>query len=360
MKWNLYAPGSYSSRLGDAKATLRRMVELTDGTLVTLTGGELRKEEANWLVSVTRQIFNTLVGMPIGLSGGRYWHYLVRKLLGCLLFPVIAIRVTHGKMPKLPHDKWAKEDGEVIEDVKYETGCGALPMRGMPTARAFKFFSGVPGFSSLFEQRTVQAIRSILENNPNTVIQFELPAELAFTSAPLPRKWREKIARRMAASIERIIRQLPTGSQFAFHLCWGDLRRRPFVFKGLQRSINKVLLVNALASLSVWREGWKLYAIQDPFCDGINLPAEDPAVYEAYEELVQFPSGVTYALGLLHHRFSAARTAAVAKVIEPILVRAGVSNIALSPPCGDGRKLEDEVVEQWAIGREALELLDAA
>lgn len=335
------------------------MIELTDGKLIALPSGELRPEEEDWLVPVTSQIFNALAPRPWALSGKRYGHFPLRKLLGYVLSPAIAWNIKRGKMPYLPHAKWAAEDSRAIRAVKEATGCTMPAMRGMPTATAWKFFSGIPGFKWLFEKRVVQAVRAILKDDPSTVIQFELPAELAFTSMPPWRDGRAKMTRRMAASIERIIRELPKGSRIAFHLCWGDLRRRPFVQKWMQRNANKVLLINALLELGVWQEGWNLFAVHDPLCDGRNVPSLNAAAYNAYDELLQFPDGTIYAVGALHHQFDAESTTEVARLLETKLTGKGVEQMALAPPCGDGRKSLEEVLEQWRIGLEALALLDS-
>lgn len=329
------------------------MVALTSGQLATLTGGEHRKDEKDWVVPVTRQIFRalSLVASP---NGSQYWHYVVRKLLGFVLFLVIFVRVKMGKMPRLPYGTWAGEDRRIIR----AADPNARPMRGMPTPKALKFFSGIPLFGRYFERLVADQIREIVEANPETVIQFELPAELAFTSAPIGSWWQRRIARRMAASLERVIRQSPRGTQYAFHLCWGDLNNRPFVPKFLQSNMAKVFLINAIAELSVWNEGWTLFAIHDPLCDGVNDPATDERYYNAYWALVSLPEGTRYVLGVLRAGFSARQTHRVALILTERL-EDKVKLFALAPPCGDERKPLEKVEEQYTTGREVLALLNA-
>lgn len=356
----MYASGSYRRALGDTpEDVLRCMIELTGGELVTLTGGEHRPYEDKWVVPLTRQIFNTVAPLPLALSGERYGHFLARQMLGHVLYPFIVRNIKRGKLPYLPHDTWAREDGQIIRAATEATGSNMPPMRGVPTATAFSFFSGLPGSKKRFERRVELAVQNILNNDPSTIIQFELPAELAFTSMGLSDRQRVETARRMAASIERIVRELPKGSRIAFHLCWGDLRRRPFVQKWMQRNANKVLLINALLELGVWREGWNLFAVHDPFCDGRNLPSLNRAEYDAYDGLLQFPDDTIYAVGALHHQFDAESTAEMARLLETKLTGKGVRQLALAPPCGDGRKPLEEVLGQWRIAREALALLNS-
>lgn len=332
------------------------MVTLTGGQLATVTCGEHRESEKDWVVPVTRQIFRVLSLIRIGSQNGtQYWHYAVRKLLGFVLFPLIFIRIKMEKTPRLPYSIWAGEDRRIIQ----AADPNARPMRGIPTPKALKFFSGIPLFSRFFEDLVADQIRKIVSANPETVIQFELPAELAFTSAPLGSWWQQRIARRMAGALERVIRQSPEGTRFAFHLCWGDLNRQPFVPKFLQSNIAKVILINAIAKLSVWSEGWTLFAIHDPLCDGVNDPATDDRGYDAYWALVPLPEDTRYALGILRKGFNATQTHKVARMLMERL-ETKVRLFALAPPCGDGRKPLEEVEEQYATGREVLKLLGAA
>lgn len=342
----------------DRQQIIAKMVTLTGGRLERLTAGEPRSEEKNWLVPVTRQIFQTLAWLaPVSPeSGTKYWHYPLRKLLGFVLFPIIFIRVKMGKMPKLPYSQWAREDAPLIRTADPS----ALPMRGIPTPKALKLFSGIPLFGRLFEDMVARQIEEILEDNPDTVIQFELPAELAFTSAPIGVAGQRRIARRMATSLERVIRQTRKGTRFSFHLCWGDLGRRPFVRKFLQSNLTKVILINAIAELSLWDEEWILDTIHDPMCDGVNNPAENERSYDVYYALVPLPDGTRYALGILRTGFNAADTYKVALMLEERLATAGVQLFALAAPCGDARKPDEEVREQYATALEVIALLEAA
>jgi hypothetical protein len=283
-----------------------------------------------------------------------------RKLLGYVMFPVIAIRVGLGKTPALPHDEWAREDSAHIKEVEQITGHTAQKMRGMPTAKAFKFFSGMPLFSRLFEQMVANTAANIVLADPEIIIQFELPAELSFTTTPLGENRRKAVARRMAVSLERIIRRLPPGTKVAFHLCYGDLNRREFIPTWLQSNAAKVILVNAITGLSVWQEGWELAVIHDPLCDGRHDPKESAADYAAYDNLATIPAGALYAVGTLRAGFTVAQTTRVARIFEAKLAAAGGTRIALAPPCGDGRKPIDEVEKQYRIGCEAIRQLNDA
>lgn len=358
--WGLFSSGSYSlvqNNQGktDRRATLENFVRLTGGMATVVTGGEWRQHpedgEENWLVPICRKIFKKLSLWPITANNGlKYWHYPVRKLLGFFLAPIIWMRAAFGSMPALPYAQWAAEDGPYIDAVRGN----AHRMRGMPTAKALKLFSGLPLLGGFMERRVAEQARFILEADPETVISFELPAELAFVSVPFGK---QKIARRMTKSLEKIIRQCPKGTRFAFHLCWGDLNHKPFVPKRAQSNRSKVALITELVLMKIWQEGWVLFAIHDPMCDGKNYPSEDAASYADYDDLPEFPQGVIYALGLLKAGFSTDRTVYVARMLQYKLEQKGITRFDLAPPCGDARTPEAHLENHWQIGREAVYIL---
>jgi hypothetical protein len=110
----------------------------------------------------------------------------------------------------------------------------------------------------------------------------------------------------------------------------------------------------------VWKEGWTLYVIHDPLCDGVNDPSEEESDYDIYYDLLPPPEGMRYALGILRRDFSAARTLRVARMLQKRLTKVGIRLFAVAPPCGDGRKPYSEVKGQYTIGIEVITMLNAS
>jgi len=365
MGWGLFSSGSYNAvpndETPDRKATLQQFATRTAGKAPVFTGGECRRDpadsEKDWLVGVCYNIFSSLSLITTKtIEGRKYWHFVVRKFLGLLLAPLIWMRVWTGAMPALPYYRWHTEDSPDIDAVRGD----ARKMRGIPTAKALKFFSGLPLLGTFMERRVADQVRRILEDDPETVIDFELPAELAFVSLSILPPFKRWTARRMAKSLDRIIRQSPKGSRFAFHLCWGDLNHKPFVPKRLQSNKSKVILITEIVLLSVWIEGWQLFAIHDPMCDGDNYASDKEKDYTAYDRLPHFPPGVIYALGLLKSGMDVATAVSIARFMAKKLKRKEITDFCLAPPCGDARTPSAEVDEHWRIGREAIEQLMTA
>jgi len=364
MDWSLFSTGSYrtvpNDEAPDRRATLDRFVELTGGQAVAITGGEWRRDpqdsEEDWLVGVCYQIFSRLSLITSKAIGGKkYWHFVIRKLLGWLLAPLIWIRFAMGATPELPYYRWHTEDSPDIDAVRGK----ARKMRGIPTAKALKFFSGLPLLGKFMEQRVADQVRLILEDDPETVIDFELPAELAFVSLSFLPPIKQWTARRMAESLERIIRECPKGSRFAFHLCWGDLNHKPFVPKPLQSNKSKVTLVTEILLLSAWTEGWTLFAVHDPLCDGTHYASSKEEDYADYDDLPPFPAGTIFVLGLLKAGTSVSTTMHIAQFMAEKLRRKGVTQFCLAPPCGDARTPENGVAAHWQTGCQAIALLNA-
>lgn len=364
MDWALFSSGSYKAvpddEAPDRRSTLEKFAQRTGGHAVAFTGGEWRRapkdSEQDWLVGVCYNIFSALTFVSSkSIEGRKYWHFVVRKLLGLLLAPLIWVRVAMGAMPELPYSRWHQEDSPDIDAVRGE----ARKMRGIPTAKALKFFSGLPLLGKFMERRVADQVCRILEDDPETVIDFELPAELAFVSLSFFSPLKRWTARRMARSLERVIRQCPKGAQFAFHLCWGDLNHKPFVPKALQSNKSKVILITEIALLDVWSEGWRLFAFHDPMCDGTHYASHKEEDYAAYDNLPEFPPGVIYALGILKAGDDTDNIVSIAQFMAKKLRRKGISQFCLAPPCGDARTPDKEVEAHWQLGRDAIAQLVA-
>lgn len=334
-------------------AHINAMLELAPN-IVALGGGEHRKEEENWVVPVARDTHERLTGFTLSKNSGlQYWHYPLRTLRGLILAPRVALRLRSGTQPVLPYVAWANEDHATITAItnNKKGKAAALTMRGVPSAKALQFFSGITGHLKMFEKLLAEQISTMKAD----IIQLELPAELALISlAPSPIK--NAVTKRLAASIERTIRQTPKGTRFAMHLCWGDLGHRPFVPKPFQSHINAVKLINAISSLSVWNDGWQLHTIHVPFCDGDNPPSQDKEEYKAYDELLPLPKDTMFALGILHASQDTKATRKTADTLMNILRKRGLTQFALAAPCGFGRTPLKDVQHMCAVAEEVTSL----
>ena len=148
------------------------------------------------------------------------------------------------------------------------------------------------------------------------------------------------------------LRGVPSGTRHAFHLCWGDLNNRPFTPIFLQSDLTKVVFVNAITALPIWRHNGGdqvLFAVHDPHCHGQHRPRPAVDVVKAYEELLDpLPAETIYVLGVLHRDFSADETL---EFVETFRRRLGgkIGRVAIAGPCGDPRKGgEAEIDEQYA------------
>jgi hypothetical protein len=378
MSVRLWKPGSYRSCSDtegkpDPYATLTKVVRDTADNTRTLTGGEHRKREQPWVVPYCTDVLNALISpFSVGKENGtkRYRDFFGRLGLVILLFPLVLWNAARGKIPALPWAEWTAEDYITFNEVQSATGSKAIYMRGIPSPRALTLFSGVfllgllvPGFLRRFEKRVGGELEKILAKDPKIVIQFELPAELAMTSTPIPGVKR-LIAWLMMRMFTRLIkRSTPKGTRIAFHLCWGDLDGHPFVPLWLQSNRSKVVLMRAIRSMRVWRSGWELFEIHDPHCDGKNPPKMDEASYRAYNKLWSLfrrrQSDFTYALGILHVGRSTEEIVNIGKILISKAWEAGIRDFDIATPCGEARKSQEEVDALNRQGLEVIPLLEA-
>jgi len=392
-----YAPGSYVLRKTggepDGLLTQQAMEDRTHGLLVALTGGEWRRaddstppdkaylhNEMNWVVPFANALRHAY-GIPEVGDGSKYADFVVRIFLATLYIKRVRAAIENGSLPMPPYDKWAVEDLVHFKAVLNHADRGKRPvlyMRGIPSPLAFKTFSGaLLSSTAAYEELAVSVARRILRNNPDTVIQWELPAEMAFGSIPFASvKQREALLGRMMEMFSRIISKLPEGSQHSFHLCWGDLRRRPFVPRWLQSWRTNVALINAILGMSVWSFNggtYRLFAIHDPHADARHAAKLSWFKRRAYRQVRAFPEHVIYAIGLLRPpsrpgRFGKRRTGVVGsntfatiEYLEQMLDILGdkVHRFAVSTPCGEGRMDYKDSEAMWQVGVDVCEAFAA-
>ena len=363
----LWATGSYPRYTGDQGSVdpvlmQRRMAEWTQGELITRTGGEWREDETNWIIMVCDRIHEAL-GLPLLRRSQRptYWRYNLQVLLSFFYRGRARRRLREGRLPELNYARWAVEDRGIFDRVQAETHDQSRYMRGLPSPRAIKIFSGLLlGQLGAFEAQMKQQVEQITAGDSAAVIQWELSVELSFGAFRLYPAWvKRRIFRRFLAMIARLVAATPAGTAHAFHLCWGDLNRRPYVPAFLRSDTAKVELINALLELGVWDHNGgeqRLFAIHDPLGDGEHAPRLDPAARSVYNRLHAFPDHTIYALGLLHAGLSLDDTVSLARALADELSDR-VERFALAAPCGDQRKPAAEVEAQYHKAVAALQQL---
>ncbi|HMI09734.1 MAG TPA: hypothetical protein VK497_05060 [Candidatus Saccharimonadales bacterium] len=327
-------------------------------------GGEVRPGERSWVVYIAQAIARAVgISEPDESYGTKYRHYAGRALRGLWHWRRINRRIADGHLPNLGYAKWAEEDYENFKASEKSKPTGARFMRGIATAWAIKLFSGVILFNQKkFEEKIVQDAKEILAlrkpGDPEIVLQFELPLEMALGALlPMPNWLRQKFYGLFLRSIERIILQLPEGTAFAFHLCWGDLGGRALVPRWLQAVGAKIAMVNAITALPLW-ENYRLFAIHDPFGDGRHAPRVTWWTRWRYaRRLNPLPEGVLYAFGIVHRNLRASKIAQIANALADVLEKKGAAAFALSTPCGMGRMITGRARELLESIREAFSSL---
>lgn len=316
---------------------MQRFLAEHAGPNAIIGGGEVRPEEQVWIVPYSNKIAKA-AGIPsLEKFSSEVWHYPFRLTLGVLF---ANRHMTADKVPEFGYPQMAKEDRAAFD--KFHKP-GAVFMRGVTSAVAIKMFSGAM-FTDVthLEDKIAQDIRDIQANKAtaDTVFQIEVPFEM-FIDAMLPEsmeKRQRKYAKQLQ-SAERIIRQTPKGTRYAFHLCWGDLGGRPAVPKWRQKVGAKIAMLNAIAAMSVWNEGWELFAVHDPFGDGVHAPRLSQHDLDEYKQsLAPLPANALYAIGILHNKISAEAVAPLVGSLQDVLRGKGVTRFALSTHCGLGRK----------------------
>lgn len=356
-----------------AAAALTAMREWTGDELLTVTGGELRAEQTNWAKSFTDHVAHDL-GLPDFApgKGEAYLDYTGRMLTGARRRGRIARQIRDGALPEFPYATWAREDRRVFDAVYGDVGGAARFLVGIPSPRAIQLFSGALGGPyRAFEEAMAGAVRTILTEQPDAVIQFEIPVEVGmatFARPVAPGPLLRRRIRTLLTPFERIVRSAPAGASYAFHLCYGDLGRKPFVPKGLQSDVVMAEYVNAIAELPVWSGDdagagagvgghAQLFAIHDPWADGSHV-LTDPerqlaGRMRAYERVRPLPADTIYAAGGLGGGLDAGAVERFARFVGGAF-DGKVRRLALATPCGNGRSPADEVRQVYADACTAL------
>jgi hypothetical protein len=313
-----------------------------------LGGGEWREEERSWVIGIITKISKALHIPLIGVQNylQNAIHIVLGVLMGWIYVPLVRLGIF--KLPNLLYHQWAIEDREDFD--AHDHPEGTRFMRGISTARAHKWFAGAVWLGLWrFEQKIIDSVKILLGKHPDTVLQFEIPLELAAgTKFPMSRRQRQRLFEETLKSIARIIRSTPKGTTFAFHLCWGDLGGHPVVPKSRQSMLAKIDMINAIMAMPEWREGWNLFAVHEPYGDGDDAPTvTDQELADIMEHLNPIPAHlqhVIWALGVLHLQNSVEVTVDLVTKLIDVLRQKGVKAFAIATPCGMGRmKLKDAI-----------------
>lgn len=352
-----------------AAEALAAMREWTGDELLTVTGGELRAEQTNWAKTFTDHVAADL-GLPAFApdKGEAYLDYTGRMLTGVRRRRRIAGEIRGGALPEFPYATWAREDRKVFDAVYGDATAPPRFLVGIPSPKAIQLFSGALGGPyRAFEDAMAGAVRAILTEQADAVIQFEIPVEVGMASFARPVAPGPLLGRRIRALLapfERIVRSAPAGASYAFHLCYGDLGRKPFVPKGLQSDVVMAEFVNAIAELPVWSGDAasasghaRLYAIHDPWADGSHVLTDPERQLtrrvRAYERVRPLPADTIYAAGGLGRGLDAEAVERFARFVGDAF-DGKVRRLALATPCGNGRSPAGEVRQVYADACTAL------
>lgn len=349
----------------EATVALATMRDWVGKELLTTSGGELRDGQTDWAKAFTDSLAQRLGFADFAPGKGQaYVDYAGRMLTGLRRRGQVARQLRSGALPEFPYATWAREDRVVYNTVYRDTATPPRFLVGIPSPRAIQLFSGaVGGPFRAFEDAMTASVRTILEDQPDAVVQFEVPVEIgqvSFARPVLPPPLLRRRIRAALAPFERIVQAAPAGSSFAVHLCYGDLDRKPFVPKALQSDVVMAEFINAVAEMPVWSgpsPHARLFAIHHPWADGSHPLADPdrqlPARLRAFERLRPLPPDTLYVAGGLGRGMDAAATERFARLVGTAF-DGKVRRLALATPCGNGRAPADEVRQVYADARAAL------
>lgn len=271
--------------------------------------------------------------------GQRYQDYVIRTLAGTILRRNARQAAMKGHLPEFPYARQAADDMAAIRE---GTDHGELLppfMAGIPTALALRLFSGFTGAFPEIDERLVQEAQRIVADNPEAIIQIELPVETLLAMVWLPRAQHYKLLARAMDPVRQLITGLPAGSRIAFHLCWGDLQGKKIVPPVFRSNRGKVRLINAITDMDIWR-AYELVAIHDPAGN------TKPLALRAYHDLKPLPPGTIYAIGVLEPDIGQATLASRYTRMRRA-TRHAVRRTAIAYSCGTGRLSLDEAAEMY-------------
>jgi hypothetical protein len=190
-----------------------------------------------------------------------------------------------------------------------------------------------------FTEATLGEIRGVAGiSGPETLFQIEIPVELVLLAkAPAPA--RPGLARLLAKSVTGLAAAAPEGTQFAVHLCLGDMNNRAF---GTMTDVGPLVqLSNAITR--TWPAGRPLALVHAPFAAADHPATTDPAFYAPLRQL-NLPSATRFAAGFAHESQTLSDQRTIRSMIDDLLRR----EVVISSACGLGRRTE-------AAGRAVLE-----
>jgi hypothetical protein len=183
-----------------------------------------------------------------------------------------------------------------------------------------------------FTEATLGEIRDVRRiSGKETLFQIEIPAELVLL-AKAPSAARPGLARLLAKSVTGLAAAAPEGTQFAVHLCLGDMNNRAF---GTMTDVGPlVLLSNAITR--TWPAGRPLALMHAPFAAADQPATIDPAFYAPLRRL-ELSATTRFAAGFAHESQTLNDQRAIRTIIDDLLER----EVVISSACGLGRRTED-------------------
>lgn len=324
------------------------------GNPFTVTDGEWRKDQQDWVVPVCRDIA-LWAGMPEWVlqkwPGNKYLDFGPRKFYGKWyakrIREHVREQIKNRNMLELPYVQWAVEGyRDYLEQLP--AGSDTVYVVSLPTPFALLTFSGLTDdHLPMLEELMGDIAAAIFTHCPGVRIEWALPAEYALPAVkPMRRSKRQRAYKKLLESLGRVIRKTPRGSHHSAHRCYGDLNLRPVVPHSRQSASSQVDFANAFTGMPVWWEadGWILDSYHDPYCDGRHLPRLSWRLVRLIRkgQLHKFPSGAIYIPGVLHF---AARSKRVARMLEKLiklLADVGIVVGAAATPCGNGRMTHEQ------------------
>jgi hypothetical protein len=304
-----------------------------------------------------------LRSLPDGETGERR-NWIISVIEGLRSHPDLELRKAgdwsdYDKTPQLKIRKGHRLYGASLDFGHVDAVSQSFPQfeaaRSAAGRAELAFQQGVPGDFDLamftlgplgalrhrkpFTEATLREIRDVARiTGPGTLFQIEIPVELVLLAkAPAPA--RSGLARLLAKSVTGLAAAAPEGTQFAVHLCLGDMNNRAF---GTMSDVGPlVLLSNAITR--TWPVGRPLVLVHAPFAAADHPATTNPDFYAPLRKL-ELPPTTRFAAGFAHESQTLNDQRTIRTIIDDLLAR----EVVISSACGMGRRTE-------AAGRAVLE-----
>jgi hypothetical protein len=304
-----------------------------------------------------------LRSLPDGETGERR-NWIISIIEGLRSHPDLELRKAgdwsdYDKTPQLKIRKGRKLYGASLDFGHVEAVAASFPEFEAARAAADRpglvFQQGVPGDFDLamftlgpagalrhrrpFTEATLREIGDVARiTGSDTLFQIEIPVELVLL-AKAPAAARPGLAKVLARSVVGLAAAAPAGTQFALHLCLGDMNNRAF---GTLSDVGPlVLLANAITR--TWPAGRPLAVLHAPFAAADHPATTDSGFYAPLRQL-ELPVGTRFAAGFAHESQTLQEQRAIRAIIDDLLQR----EVVIASSCGLGRRSE-------AAGRAVLE-----